>query len=123
VLAWGGGRSRSGFSDLEILELQPAGYPILDAAFEENIAAKAGVQERQTASQPRHSAFRARNRRGMEAQAHFSRGGFDFTVDLSAQKKHQAGDIEPGQQNNHRAKRPVGSKRLRRAVLTHIGDG
>jgi len=33
----------------------------------------------------------------MEVQAHFSRGGFDFTVDLSAQNKHQAGDIELGQ--------------------------
>ena len=46
----------------------------------------------------------------MEAQAHFSRSGFDFTVDLGAQKKHQTGDIEPGQQNNHRAKRPVGKR-------------
>ena len=33
--------------------------------------------------------------------------GFDLTVDLSSNKKHEAGDIEPGEQNNHRAKRPV----------------
>src|ERR1017187_7836968 len=70
-----------------------------------------GLKPRPTASQPLYSRFRVRNRRGRDGQAHFSRGGFDFTVDLSAQKKHQTGDIEPGQQNNHRAKRPV-SKRI-----------
>ena len=29
--------------------------------------------------------------------------GFDFTVDPYSNRKHEASDMEPGEQNNHRA--------------------
>ena len=38
----------------------------------------------------------------------FGDGGFDFGVDFRAEQKREAGDVEPGEQNDDRAQRAVG---------------
>ena len=39
----------------------------------------------------------------MSCQSLLGGCGFDFTVDLRSNKKHEASDVEPGEQNDHRS--------------------